>query len=316
MCPSRRRLGVALLLDPPVSDQVDGLRRALGDDSLARIPSHLTLVPPVNVRHRDLGAALHRLRAAAAALAGPLDLSLGPPATFLPDNPVLYLDVGGDRADLGRLRDAVFAPPLERPLTWPWVPHVTLADNATPERIAAGLSALDRYAVVTRVDRVVLLEEQAGRVWWPLADAYLGPAVVVGRGGLALEITRSRIVDPEVHAMLAPRESRAEDLSTAVPPLAGPIVLTARRDMHGADEAGVAGVAAAWTAPDGTHVTVYVPPECRGQGVGSHLLAHLETAVRQAGWDTPTLQAEGPAGFYRLRSSWSVPVPVPAPEPD
>jgi 2'-5' RNA ligase len=293
---------VALLLDPPVRDQVDGLRRALGDDSLGRIPSHLTLVPPVNVRAADLGVALRRLRAAAGVLPGPLQLTLGPPATFLPDNPVLYLDVGGDMDHLRRLRDAVFAPPLERPLTWPWVPHVTLADSTTPERIAAALTALDRFAVVSPVERVVLLEEGGGRIWTPLADAHLGPGVVVGRGGLALEITRSRIVDPEVHAMLAPRAEDVTARALAARPVGRPIVLTARREMQ------VTGVAAAWIEADGSHVTVYVPREYRNEGIGSHLLAHLEAAVRQAGWNSPALQAEGPAGFYRLRSSWSVPV--------
>jgi GNAT superfamily N-acetyltransferase len=294
---------VALLLDPPVSDQVDGLRRAIGDDALGRIPSHLTLVPPINVRHADLALTLGRLRAAAATVPGPFQLTLGPPATFLPANPVLYLDVGGDVNPLRRLRDAVFAPPLERPLTWPWVPHVTLAESATPERIAAALTVLDRFAVVTPIDRVVLLEEGPGRVWSPLADAALGSAAVVGRGGLALEITRSRIVDPEAHAMLT-RESVAEvgpGPDSAGGPLRGPLVLTARRETQ------VTGVAAAWIRADGTHVWVHVAREYRREGIGSHLLAHLEMAVRRAGWDSPALHAEGPAGFYRLRSSWSVP---------
>jgi len=171
---SKRRLGVALLPDPPVSDAVDALRRALGDPSLGRIPAHITLVPPVNVPAGEFGAALGRLRSAAAAQPGPLRLTLGPPATFLPDNPVLYLEVGGDLERLQYLRDAVYAPPLRRPLSWPWVPHLTVADSATGERIAAALAALDHFAVVASFDRVVLLEEQRGRVWSSLADAALG----------------------------------------------------------------------------------------------------------------------------------------------
>ena len=51
----------------------------------------------------ELGGALARLRAAAAGQPGPLRLTLGPPATFLPDNPVVFLEVGGD---LERLRRA------------------------------------------------------------------------------------------------------------------------------------------------------------------------------------------------------------------
>ena len=51
----RHRLGVALLLDPPGSFEVDGLRRALGDTALGAVPAHVTLVPPVNVRSEHLG---------------------------------------------------------------------------------------------------------------------------------------------------------------------------------------------------------------------------------------------------------------------
>ena len=42
----RMRLGVALLVPAPQSDEIDGLRRALDDPVLGRVPAHLTLVPP------------------------------------------------------------------------------------------------------------------------------------------------------------------------------------------------------------------------------------------------------------------------------
>ena len=75
---TKARLGVALLLPAGVSAEVDGLRRALGDGALGRIPAHLTLVPPVNVREDRLGHALAVLRSAAAAVVGrgglPVDL--------------------------------------------------------------------------------------------------------------------------------------------------------------------------------------------------------------------------------------------------
>ena len=301
--PSKRRVGVALLPDPPVSDALDGLRRALGDPSLGRIPPHITLVPPVNVRGAELGGALARLRAAAAGQPGPLRLNLGPPATFLPDNPVVFLEVGGDLARLGALRDAVFAPPLRRPLSWPWVPHLTVADSASEDRIAAALTALDRFAVAATLDRVVLLEERRGQVWSSLADAALSPATVVGRGGLALDITRGRILDPEVRHMLHEAGAASAEWcgegSRPPGPHFPPIVLSARR------EGLPAGVATAWRADDGGHVAVFVDLAVRRQGVGGTLLAHLESAVVAAGWACPALHAHGPAGFYGARSSYS-----------
>src|SRR6266702_3999449 len=107
----RTRLGVALLVPSPQADEVDGLRRALGDPVLGRVPAHLTLVPPVNVAERDLGDALDVLRSAAGATR-PFSLSFGPPATFWPDSPVVYLPASGDVAALEQLRDRVFRAPL------------------------------------------------------------------------------------------------------------------------------------------------------------------------------------------------------------
>ena len=167
---ARRRLGVALLLPDPAATEVDGLRRALGDGSLGRIPAHLTLVPPVNVRADDMPAALDLLRRAATQTR-PLDLRLGPATTFLPVTPVVYLGVHGDVAALHALRGRVFHPPLERPLTRAFVPHVTLADELDPDRIPAVVAALADYVVDVRFESVDLLEEGRGRVWRPIADA-------------------------------------------------------------------------------------------------------------------------------------------------
>jgi 2'-5' RNA ligase len=223
----RLRLGVALLVPPPAACEIDGLRRACGDGVLGRVPAHLTLVPPVNVNVSDLGRALAVLRAAAASVPGPIDAALGPVTSFAPETPVLYLAVGGDEeahARLQRLRDNVFQPPLARPLAWPFVPHVTLADEMDADRIAAAMVALADYRADARFGHVTLLREASpGRVWSPVADVRLGPPAIVGRGGLPVELWWSSIADPEVTAVLA-----QEPIAT--PGAAEPFVVTARRD--------------------------------------------------------------------------------------
>ena len=156
----------------PVAPEVDGLRRALGDGALGRIPAHLTLVPPVNVAEDDVTRALSVLRQAAAATA-PVDLRLGPADTFAPVTPVVYLRVGGDLGALHALRDRVFRPPFERHLTHPFVPHVTLADEVATERIPAAVAALADYVADVRVGEVTLLEEGRGRVWRPVSGMAL-----------------------------------------------------------------------------------------------------------------------------------------------
>jgi 2'-5' RNA ligase len=254
---------VALLVPAPFSHEIDGLRRALGSDALTRIPPHLTLVPPVNVRTSSMGAALRVLRDAAAG-AAPLRLRLGPPASFLPDTPTVHLAVLGPVhavSALRALRDAVFVTPLARELTHPFVPHVTLDDDADPSRIEAICGSLGAYAVDVTFERLYLLVEERRhdgvRRWVPLADVPLGPRVVVGRGGVELELTASVTVDPEGFALFA--------ASGRTPPgsSAGATVVSARR--HG-ELVGVATYVAGDVEP-----IVLVAKEHRGQGVGDQL---------------------------------------------
>jgi len=228
---------------------------------LDRVPPHLTLVPPVNVREDDVGAALATVRTAAGR-SRPIALELGPPATFLPVSPVLYLAVGGG-TELQRLRDEVFQPPLARSLTWAFVPHVTIADQMDEGRIAAALTALADYRVSVVFDAVHVLQEGPGRVWTPVADVLLGPEVVIGRGGLPLTLTVSTVLDPEALAVA---------LAELVPSGAAPLVVTARRDGR------VVGVLQGWTAGVSGQVTsIAIAPEAMADDVDRHLLAEARS---------------------------------------
>jgi 2'-5' RNA ligase/GNAT superfamily N-acetyltransferase len=303
----RQRLGVALLLPPDAAAEVDGLRTALGDGSLGRVPAHLTLVPPVNVREDDLPAALELLREAAGSV-GPITLVLGPPATFLPENPVVYLAAGGERLDrLQMLRDAVFQPPLARDLTWPWVPHVTLADEADTPRIEAALVALSDYRVRVVFDRVHLLREErdteGNRVWRPHADAVLAEPAVIGRGGLEVEITESEGLDPQARAFADAEWARYGE--GRFPPdrrwREMPFALVARRSDA------IVGIATGWTNRRVAHLSeLLVAAGTRGEGVGSRLLAGFEHLARRRGASRLTLRTEkdGPASGFYLARGW------------
>ncbi|MDQ1392235.1 MAG: hypothetical protein QOF30_1212 [Acidimicrobiaceae bacterium] len=261
-------MGVALLLPSPLAEEVDGLRRAVGDRSLGRVPPHITLVPPVNVRRSDLGQALAVLRGAAAATPRPLSIALGAPTSFLPANAVLYLPVHGDVDALHALRQRVWAPPLTRSLTWPFVAHVTLADAAAPPRIEAAVTALSSFAAVVAIDRVHLLAEfRPGPHWRPLADVAFGAPAIVARGGpLSVELVRSQQIDPEGMALL---ESAGAPVDLPDVAWGRPLVVTARREGE------VVGVAASWMTTEGGRSAVYVASEHRRQGIGRHLEAAL-----------------------------------------
>ena len=296
----RMRLGVVLLVPPPVRREVDAFRRALGDGTYGRVPAHLTLVPPVNVNESHLGEALTVLREAAAATR-PFSVHLGPPTSFLPANPVLYLPlVGEGRSAVFALRERVFREPLARQLTWPFVPHVTLADEAEPERVAAGEKALCDFGAEVFFERLHLLREEPGRVWKPFADAAFAAPAVVGRGGLPLELAVTEALDPEARAF-----SDAEwDRHWASEGLGGDperpnLAVTARREGR------IVAVAEGWARAGAAFLdNLMVAQDVRHQGVGTHVLAAYESAAAERDCRrlaTDVWARSGAEAFYRSR---------------
>ena len=164
----RVRLASALLVPEPFAGEIDGLRRAMGE-SLERVPPHITIVPPVNVHAEKVDEAFAILRRAAANIA-PITVTLGPATTFHPVNPVVYLDVTGrDVHAIHELRDAVSVSVLGRELDHLFVPHCTIVESTTPERIDAALVALADYRVEVTFESVHLLREDQ-RIWSPIAE--------------------------------------------------------------------------------------------------------------------------------------------------
>ncbi|HVM64030.1 MAG TPA: GNAT family N-acetyltransferase, partial [Acidimicrobiales bacterium] len=255
----RARLGVVLLLPSPVAAEVDGLRRAVGDRSVGDVPPHITLVPPVNVAGRERDAALAPLRDAAAA-SPPLRVVLAAAATFWPATPVVYLPVHGDADGVQRLHDALATGPWVRPTTWPFVPHVTIAQDVAPEIIPAAVRVLAAYRGEATLTSVSVLREQLDGSWTVLADAALSGRHVVGRGGLEVVLDEGAALDEEARRRLA----------AVLRPRPAPFALSARR------EGAVVGAASGATADVLCLDQLVVDPAVRGQGVGHHLLRAVE----------------------------------------
>lgn len=161
----RRRFAVALLIPPPVSVEIDGLRRALGDRQLGRIDPHVTIIPPINLREEDLPDALAVVQAAARA-AGPMSLVLGPVETFAETSPVRFLAVE-PWDPVTQLYRACWTGVLERPEKRPFHPHVTVdIDGGPTEGRDPALDLLAGYRAEVVVDRVTVLEN-VERGWDP-----------------------------------------------------------------------------------------------------------------------------------------------------
>ncbi|HVV37858.1 MAG TPA: GNAT family N-acetyltransferase [Acidimicrobiales bacterium] len=190
----RRRLGVALLIPRNLAPEIDGIRRALGTATVGQVPPHVTLVPPTNVHEEDIDDAVALARAAAADVA-PLDVVVGPLETFYPVTPVLYLRVSGPGlAGIVALRDALDAGPFAQELTHPFVPHVTLHDDAGDDVIRGAQASIDHFIEPVRFDAVTILEQDDDdKVWRPIADAPLGESPTtrtIGASPVSFAVTR------------------------------------------------------------------------------------------------------------------------------
>jgi short-subunit dehydrogenase/2'-5' RNA ligase len=202
---SRHRIGVVLLVPQPLATELDGLRRALNAGERERVAPHITLVPPINLRDREVADAIDCVRKAAADVE-PFELDLGPATTFAPVTPTVHLEVAGAGAEgLAGLRAAIVSGrPLDRPDEHEWVPHVTLAQEVkSPVRLAAALEAMSGWRQSITFDRVHVLRQQSDQQWVPIADAALGSPAVIGRGGIEVALTMTARPDPEAAALLS-----------------------------------------------------------------------------------------------------------------
>jgi len=298
----RRRLTVALVITGPVADEVNGMRRALGAKALGRIAPHVTLVPPVNVHEEDLEEVLSHVRCQAARN-GPMAVELGPPATFWPRTPVLYLELCGDLEGLGELQRSLVCGPLAPPpgrVERDFVPHVTLDQRIDPRRLPHALAALADYRSSYCFERVTILEQDADHRWLPMADTALGRPLLVGRGSLDLELCVVEQPDPVVMAW-AEGEWAAYSRAFYGPAVHAferfAVVARTKGTLVGYAEGDIRGTALKLGR-------LIVGPQWRGQGIASQLLRAVERFGLEHGCDCvrlETLAGERAAELYEDR---------------
>jgi 2'-5' RNA ligase len=125
-----------LLLPPGPTADIVALQREF-TDYRPLLPPHLTLLPPVHEGTQAdlLAQRMGRITAGSPALA----LTVGPPATFLPDEPVVYFAISG--AGLPWLHAWHRELAGDEPGARPFVPHVTLVYRLPHELLLRYLEA-------------------------------------------------------------------------------------------------------------------------------------------------------------------------------
>ncbi|HET7529529.1 MAG TPA: 2'-5' RNA ligase family protein [Mycobacteriales bacterium] len=172
-----RSIGVAIGLPEPYNSELQRWRERLGDPNAARIPPHVTLLPPTEVPPDSLPDIEEHLRVVATDEQD-FDIHLRGSATFRPVSPVVFVPLVQGISECERLESKVRSGPLGREIRFPYHPHVTVAHELPAEALDGAFQALASYEADFRVHGFSLFEQGADGTWRPQRD------FVFGGGGL------------------------------------------------------------------------------------------------------------------------------------
>lgn len=166
-------IGVALAVPEPWASRVQAYRTSLGDAGAARIPTHVTLIPPTEVTAEDLVAIEKHLEAVAAEHR-PFVLHLHGTGTFRPVSPVVFVALARGVAECTSLARDVRQGPLAIDLAFPYHPHVTLGHDLTDERLDRAAEEMGDFDVEFEVVDFHLYRHLEGEGWAPTRSFPLG----------------------------------------------------------------------------------------------------------------------------------------------
>jgi 2'-5' RNA ligase len=169
-------IGVSLAVPEPWGSRLQEFRVANGDEQGVTIPTHITLVPPVEVEQERLGDVEQHL-AAVAADCPTYRIHLRGSGTFRPVSPVVFVNLVEGISWTEQLAKDCRRGPLALDLDFPFHPHVTVAhlpDDVVLDRAFDELAAFDCSFTV---EAFHLYVHEAGLGWKAARDFALTGAL-------------------------------------------------------------------------------------------------------------------------------------------
>jgi len=173
---TRLTMGVAIAVPEPHGSQLREMRAAFGDQLARTVPSHITLLPPLEVDVNELDEIRARLDKAAGAVPS-FRMRLRGTGTFRPVSPVVYVRVHAGYVATavlaGQLRQAIGAPRAE----FPFHPHVTVAHHLDDAALDHADDTLCDFACEFEVEEFALYLHDDSAGWVPQHCFSLAPRV-------------------------------------------------------------------------------------------------------------------------------------------
>ncbi|GAA2049527.1 MULTISPECIES: 2'-5' RNA ligase family protein [Streptomyces] len=159
-------LGVSIAVPEPHGSRLQQCRLGFGDAAAAKIPTHVTLLPPTAVEPAERPRIEEHLAAIAAA-GRPFPMRLYGTGTFRPLSPVVFVQVVEGGSACGWLQERVRDPqgPLARKLQFPYHPHVTIAHGIDEKLMDAAEAELAEYEAAWTASGFALYEQGRDGAW-------------------------------------------------------------------------------------------------------------------------------------------------------
>lgn len=159
-------LGVSIAVPEPYGSLLQERRVSYGDTAAHGIPTHVTLLPPTEVD--DEGRSRIEAHLSAIAEAGrSFPMRLAGTDTFRPMSPVVFVQVVEGGSACAWLQEQVRSPggPLDRELSFPYHPHVTVAHGIAEEAMDKAYEELADFEASWTATGFALYEQGADGVW-------------------------------------------------------------------------------------------------------------------------------------------------------
>lgn len=166
-------IGVAIAVPEPWGTQLQDYRESLGDDTAAMIPTHITLLPPIDLDDSLLPSVTALLDRTAGKHA-PFAVQLRGTGTFQPVSPVVFVGVVAGISECESLAADICQPPLAIDLAFPYHPHVTIAHHLPEDVMDRSFAEQSDFDCEFVVDQFWLYSHDVDQGWIPARGFALG----------------------------------------------------------------------------------------------------------------------------------------------
>lgn len=157
-------VGVTIELPEPLRSELTAWRKHLGDPSAAKIPPHITLLPPT-LLEADVLAKFSDHLADVAKAHEPFTIRLRGSGTFRPVSPVVFVVLVQGSDGCARVQADVRSGPVSPPLSFRYHPHVTVAHDLPEPQLDRAIEALAGYEAAFEAVSFELFERDDDGYW-------------------------------------------------------------------------------------------------------------------------------------------------------